>query len=221
MTNSNYDIWAIQHQPEEIYNAIEGLEGSQNNTLYTNCKSNLRVGEKKLFVQFDTALMCEDKERLILLMKDGKLTPDQFRSILEQRKIPYNEVHFMNSIPYPQEELKEIWFARERYVLEDALKDSISKGVDTCSYYPHLSGRLELRYPLDEEVFTILDRQAIRGAMVLEDKIILLMSNSKDMNIKFPEALRILQEQDVTPTIITDERELPQMEVAKQYKKER
>ena len=220
MTNSNYDIWAIQHQPEEVYNAIEGLENSKDNTLFTNCRSYLRVGEKKLYVQFDTVFISEDSDRLIMLQKDGKVTPDAFRTILNDNHIPYNEVQFMKTESLPQEETKEIWFAREKYVLEDALKDSTAKGVDTCTYYPNLSGRLEFRYPVSEEEFAPFERQAIRGAMLLEDKIILLMSNSKEMNIKYPEALRILYEQDVTPLVIQGERELPHEEV-KQYKKER
>jgi len=221
MTNSNYDIWAIQHQPEEVYTALDGLENSQDNTLFTNCRSYLRVGERKLYVQFDTAFFNEEKERLILLMQNGLLTLDQFREILTKKQISYNEVSFMKTMPLSQTEMKEIWFARDRDVLTDAIQDSKRKEIDVCEYYPALGGRFELRYPTDEDSFVPLERQAIRGAMVLEDKIIVLMSNSNEKNVDFREAMKVLQENDMTPLIITDERELDPETLPKQYKKER
>ena len=36
MANSQYDIWAIQHFPEEVYTAIDGLEDSKDNFIYKN-----------------------------------------------------------------------------------------------------------------------------------------------------------------------------------------
>ena len=220
MKNSNYDIWAIQHNPEEVYTAIEGLENSSNNILYTNCKSNLRVGEQKIFVQFSTALLSEEKDRLIVLMKNGKLTTEEFKRLLDEKMIPYHEVEFMKTQPVTQQESKELWFAREQSVLRDALLDSKSKGIDICEYYPNLRGTFELKYPIDEEKLELLDKQGIRGTIVLDDKIILLMSNSHEMNIKYPTALRTLYETDMTPLVIVGEREIPKVQVAKQYKKE-
>ena len=220
MTNSNYDIWAIQHNPEEVYTALDGLEETQENTLYNNCISYLRVGDRKLYVQFDTAFYNEEKERLILLMKDGLLTRDQFVEILNRKGIPFNEVTFMQMDPLTQDELKEIWFAKDRDVLTDAIQDSKRKGIDVCQYFPDLGGRFELRYPVGEDQLVMLDRQGIRGAMVLEDKIIVLMSNSREENVKYPQALEVLQENDMTPFIMVGERELPIEELPKQYKKE-
>lgn len=219
MTNSNYEIWAIQHNPEEVLDAIKGLEDSTDNVLFKNCKSYLRVGEKVLFVQFDTALLSEDKDRLVLLMKDSLISPEELQHILDNKKIRYNEVTFMDSMPSIQDDMKEIWFAREDYILRDALRDSKDKDIDTCEYYPDLGGRFELRHPLDEETFIPFMRQGIRGAVLLDDKIVLLMSNSQEMNLKYPDVLNVMYEEGMNPMIVVGETHLPE-ETVKQYKKE-
>ena len=220
MANTNYDIWAIQHYPEEIYHAIAGLEDSQDNILYNNLRSYIRVGDKKLQVQFDTALFAEEEERLVLLMKEGKLTPDALKSILVDKKIPFNEITFLKPNPVDQDEIKEIWFAIDKYVLDEALGDSKSKGIDVCEYYPDLGGVLELRYLNGEGRYETLHKQPIRGAMLLEDKIVLLMSQSHKRGIKFHQALSSLYESGMTPQMVVGERELPEERLPKQYKKE-
>lgn len=220
MANTNYDIWAIQQYPQEIVNAIDGLEDSQDNILYNNCRSYLRIGDRKLKIQFDTALFCEDKERLILLKRDGNLTPDMLRMILDEKKIPYNEVTFLEGQPVQQDELKEIWFARDKYVLDDALRESRDKGIDVCEYYPDLGGRLELRYTDDDGHYVTFYKQSIRGAMILEDKIIILMGRGNKRNINFQQALCSIYDNDMVPQMVVGERELPIDQIPRQYKKE-
>lgn len=222
MSNSKYDIWAIQHNPEEIYTAIEGLEDSKDNTLYARVYSTLRVGRGKLPIQFNTAFISEDKQREILLMQDGPLGRKEFRNILLQRNIPFSEVRFMKTSIFPQEEIKEVWFAKDKDVLREALLDSKRQGFDVCEYYPDLAGKFELHYPVDEEEaqYVAFEEQGIRGAMMLEDKIIVLMSNGEETNVKYPEALRVMAETDMTPQLIYGELELPIEKMPKQYKKE-
>lgn len=220
MTNTNLDIWAIQHYPQEIMNAIDGLEDSQENILYNNCRSYLRVGDKKLRVQFDTALICEDKERLILLQRDGFLTADALRILLNERNIPYNEVTFLEGRKIPQEDTREIWFARDKYVLDDALKDSKEKGIEICEYYPDLGGRFELRYTTDNGNYVTIHRQSIRGAMLLDDKIVLLLSHAKKRNVNFQQALWSIYDNDMVPQMVVGEKCLPIEQKARQYQKE-
>ena len=220
MTNNNYDIWAIQHYPQDITNAIDGLEDSQDNILYSNCRSYLRVGETKIYVQFDTALFCEDKERLILLQKNGELTPDMFRGLLDEKRIPYHEVTFLEGRPLSQDELKEIWFARDQFVLDEALKESKSKGIDVCEYYPDLGGRLELRYTDDDGNYVSFYKQSMRGAVLLDDKIIILMSRGNKRNVNFQQVLCTIYENDMAPELKIGERGLPPKQLPKQYKKE-
>ncbi len=219
MTNSNYEIRVINHNPEEVYNAIEGLEESDYLTLFKNCKSYLRVGNKRINIQFDTALISEDKDRMVLLMKDGLLGSDSLESILNKKNIKYNSVTFMDSIPMNIDDQREICFAREESNLRSALKDSKEKGISVCGYYPDMSGRFELRYPLEDNHLVPFERQAIKGVVLLEDKMILMMSNSKDMNLKYHDVIKALYEEDIVPMIVMGEYNIEDEKV-KQYIKE-
>ena len=223
MEKKNYDIWAFQHNPNEIYTALEGLENSEDNMLYSNCISHLQVGDTKLCVQFDTALINEDKERMIIMMKDGPLKREHFFSILAEKNIRYNEVSFPPTKQKEDEnqDLKEIWFALDEEVVREALLDSRDIGIDQCTYYSNLVGFFELCYPLTGGKEALLENQVIHGAIVLEDKIVLLMDNSCVTLSRFTETSKAIIDSRMIPTIIWGYKGLPQEELPRQYKKER
>ena len=222
MENSNYEIRVINNRPEEVIKAIKDIKDSEDNTIFNNCISYLRVGDTILYIQFGTALLNEDKEKLILLAKNGLITPEEFKKILDNKNIPYNEVTFIESMPLSENVDKEIWFAREEENLREALRDSKEKGIDECHYYPGIHGRFELRYQLDYESVEKepFIRQAIKGAITLEDKVVLLMSNSKKINISPSEACEIMFDEGITLRMVTGDKSIPEKEI-RQYKKER
>lgn len=222
MANSQYDIWAIQHYPEEVYTAIDGLEDSKDNTLYARCSSYIRIGAGKLPVQFNTAFISEDKQREIILMQNGPLKRPEFRNILLERGIPFSEVKFLKGRQIPEEDMKEVWFAKDKDVLTEALLDSKKRGSEVCEYFPDLTGKFELRHPVDleEEIQIPFEEQGIRGAMVLDDKIIVLMSTGDKNNVNYKQALQALVDTDVAPQVIFGELELPIEKIPRQYKKE-
>ena len=222
MANSQYDIWAIQHYPEEIYTAIDGLEDSKENTLYARCHSYIRIGAGKLPVQFNTAFISEDKQREIIIMQNSPLKRPEFRRLLMERNIPFTEVKFMKTGESEQPDMKEVWFAKDKDVLTEALMDSKKRGNDVCEYFPDLSGKFELRHPLDPEdgTYAAFEEQGIRGAMILEDKIVVLMSTGDPANVKYKDALMAMVEADIAPQVTYGELELPMEKLPRQYKKE-
>jgi hypothetical protein len=56
--------------------------------------------------------------------------------------------------------------------------------------------------------------------MVLDDKIIVLMSNGDKDNVNYKQALQALIDTDVAPQVIFGELELPIEKIPRQYKKE-
>ena len=220
MENSKLDIWAIQNYPEEIHNALENVKDSPTNMLFTNCLSYLRLGNRLVQVHFDTAFYSEDSDTLILLMQDGELTSDKFKELLKDRKIGYHEINFQDRKRKHQKPTKELWFAREEYVLNDALQDSKGKGIDTCDYYPAVEGKLELRYAIDDgRGVSFFDVQPIHGVVILEDKIILNINHQEERNISYKQALKAFIKNDVAVSV-RKEKNLPKEAIPKQYKKE-
>ena len=221
MDNYNYDIKIINDREEEIVKVLNELEDSEDNTIYDNCISYLRVGDKVLYIQFPTALLSEDKNKLVLLVKNGLITPKEFKILLDNKKIPYNEITFIETMPLSQNIDKEICFAQDENSLRDALRKSKEKGIDECNYYPGIHGKFELRYQVDyesgeKEPFI---RQALKGAITLDDKIVLLMSDAKKKNITPSKVCDIIFSEGVIPRMISGDKTIPEREI-KQYKKE-
>ena len=75
-------------------------------------------------------------------------------------------------------------FAIDKYVLDEALRDSKNRGCEVCEYYPDINGCLELRYLSGEGNYVMLHRQLIHGVILLDDKIIMLMSQEKNRGFK-------------------------------------
>lgn len=197
--NKNLDVWAIQKHPKELFTALENVKTDKGDLiLFTNLECKFLLGGKKVERSFDTSLYYDAEngnDALILLMKDGIATADQIRKYLEEKGFQYHEVSFSKglkenllkefAIPYEEEKqdenIPELWFAREEYVLRDALNESIEKGNTTCDYYPALEGVLSLNYSSNERLSSFsVDGRKISGVIALEDKMILMINNGND-----------------------------------------
>ena len=161
--NRNLDVWAIQKYPNELYTALENVKTDTGDLiLFTNLECDFELNGQAVKRSFDTSLYYDagnGNDALILLMKDGIATANQIREYLEKKQLRYHEVSFAKDVTkelpedfdnvYNEEKddenIPEIWFAREEYVLRDALNDSIEQGNTTCDYYPLLQG-FRLRY---------------------------------------------------------------------------
>ena len=201
MKNMRTNIYTIQKNPSNIINALNSVLNSKENILFTNCKSFLRVGNVKYNVQFDTAFFSEENEILILLIHGGKLTPEEFKYLLDKRNIPYHEVVFDVKEYKEAEDEKEIWFARDGNFLDTAAWDSKRKGFDICIFYPTLKGKFDIQYNTDLEGTVSLDRQEIRGVVEFEDKLVLLINHLEDCNVYYKKAIKILTKRGINVTM--------------------
>lgn len=208
METCKLDVWAIQYFPEAVESAIDCIvaadpKGSgKKDVFFEGFDSRLTVGDKEIKTYFDSAYFSSEKGILILLMQGGKLTPGRFRTLLDNRGITDYVSVRSNIIPYNHEESnnKELWFAKEGYVLKDALNESLELGIDTCEYFPNIRGGLVLGFPSDIRIANL----PIHGVIVLEDKIVLILDQGIKENIKVEEALKILEEKGITPNIKED-----------------
>ena len=220
MKNMRTNIYTIQKNPSNIKDALNRIQYSRENILFTNCTSYLKVGNVKFKVQFDTALFSEENEMLILLIHGGELTSEDLKQQLEERNIPFHEVSFDIKEYKDLEEEKEIWFARDGEFLDDAASNSKRKGYDLCTFYPTVKGKFDIQYNTDLEGTVALDRQEIRGIVEFDDKIILLINHVEDCNVYYKKALKILANRGIAVTMDQPENWNKKHE-EKQYKKER
>ena len=221
--NRNLDVWAIQKHPKELYTALANVKTDTGDLiLFTNLECSFILGGKKVQRSFETALYYDDQENgqdaLILLMKDGQATPDQIREYLEKESLKYHEVSFAKDlkkemveefdIPHKEEKQNEaipaLWFAREEYVLRDALNESIEQGNTTCDYYPLLEGFLSLSYNANTRASSYsLDGRKFLGVIALEDKMILMINNGNDpRNLTPQEVYKVIEELGVSANVL-------------------
>lgn len=222
--NRNLDVWAIQKYPNELYTALENVKTDTGDLiLFTNLECNFELNSQTVKRSFDTSLYYDagnGNDALILLMKDGIATADQIREYLEKKQLRYHEVSFAKDLTkelpedfenvYKEEKddenIPELWFAREEYVLRDALNDSIEQGNTTCDYYPLLQGFLSLNYRVNSDLSSYsVDGRKILGVIALEDKMILLINNGNDTrNISPFQAHKIMEELGVSANVHSD-----------------
>lgn len=222
--NRNLDVWAIQKYPKELYTALENVKTDTGDLiLFTNLECEFELNGQPVKRSFDTSLYYDagnGNDALILLMKDGNATVDQIREYLENKHLRYHEVSFAKDLAkdLPEEDgseykdkkgdenIPELWFAREEYVLRDALNDSIDQGNTTCDYYPLIQGYLTLNYCTNSTLDSYsVDGRKILGVIALEDKMILLINNGNDQrNISPFQAHKIMEELGISTNVHAD-----------------
>ena len=185
MKNSNLDVWAIQNVKEEINDALENVTSSSTNILFRNCLCTFKIEETDINVLFDTMFYAEESDTLIIVMRDGALTVEELKEELDKKELFYHEVEFDdNDFTYQADyNAKPIWFAREKYVLVDALNDSKANGFNQCIFYPNVEANLSMEYLTSTLNTEKVDGRDFRGLIELEDKLILLINQNDKRNL--------------------------------------
>lgn len=225
MKESNLNILVIQNHPEDIDKALKKIKKNATNILFRNISSKFKLGERTVKIEFDKALYSDENNLLILIMRTSSITYEELVRRLEDKNLDFSEVVFSNfEFGDYDEELKDIYFAKDSSALKSALLDSKKKGNDVCRYNPVMKGKLTLKYPgrihLDpecEEIETklVLNRQMLRGVIETDDKMIFLINNLEEHNVYYKQVLKIFSTLGMTP-VIEDFETFNQKEKSKQ-----
>lgn len=226
--NNNLDILAIQTKKEELSAALDNIKTDKGDLiLFTNLECDFFLGGQTIRRSFDTALYYDSKNGnnyLILLMKDGIVTPDEIRQYLEERNLKYHEVSFAKDLKskmlhelnvdcaeeQQDKAIPELWFAQEESKLKTALNDSIVQGYTTCDYYPMVEGIISFTYISDYNRRPSrygVDSLLISGVIAFEDKMILMINNGNDQRNLAPQQVQaVLDELGVATNIHLDKK---------------
>lgn len=192
---TNLDIWAIQYYPECLETALDNIKDKSKVFLLRNCMCNFSIGANQIATrQFDTALYSEDSDLLVMLMKDGKVTDTDIIQYLKKKNIEYLEKDFgVDNANYQDgDNIPEVWFIREEYVLEDALQESRKRKINTARFYNQTKSILILSDKKGKELLRIEGK----GLIQLEDKIGIIVNHGFKRN---------MSEEDVERCIINNQ----------------
>ncbi|MBR6113532.1 MAG: hypothetical protein IKP79_03375, partial [Bacilli bacterium] len=156
--------------------------------LFSRVLINLKIGINTFTIPYDTALFSNRNELLLLLNENNQ---SNLRKTLDRKNIEYHEVLFQEETyehlkPQPN---KKIIFARGINSLRETLKESKKSGKKECVYYPHMRGKLNLKYYLRDDSKESLTSKEIKGLIELEDKIILCLNQDEDRNLNYRKIL--------------------------------
>ena len=194
MQNKNKKIFAIQDNEETLIHALNKIRNTKDNILITNCISRLRIGESKLHVIFDTILYNDEKNILIMIKDSSTVTPDVFREMLDVNNVGYNEIKFRDYLHFDKPETsKDLFFATDISNFKFCIDESKRKGIDSCTYYPAMTGHFTIKYFYDKEKQEQLDDYYVKGILELDDKIILIVKEDEESNLYFKKTLYELE----------------------------
>lgn len=206
---SNLNVWAIQSNKEEIYKALKYVKkDSVDNILFLNCRSKLEIEGKEIVnKKFDSYFFSEEGDTLILFQK-GTMDGLEIQKCLNEAGVKYSIVSFIEkkklmvdeetgeiiNIEEKSEETeeKDFWFARDKFVLNAAINDSLKKGNDECVYITNETASLTLGYVDRSKVKHEIEGRWTRGTLIFEDKIVLLVKQNDERNLDKKDVLKIL-----------------------------
>lgn len=205
---SNLDVWAIQKDPEHVLTALKLLEYQDDDIiLFTNCITKFRIGDRRITTrQFDTVLTSPKNDIVIFLQRDGIAEPSDMARFLDKRNFSYQVVvgEYISDNYINDEEIPELWFAREEFVLKDALEESLSKGITSCMLYNKLDGELSVGYYKQDGNFIEIEGRFLQGIVETEDKMILMINHKEERNLDFNDVARIVKECNLDCDVITE-----------------
>lgn len=197
---TNLDIWAIEFSEKELDKALSNIKNEGTNILYTNCISELKLGENSyISKQYDTCIYNKENDLLILIMRNEEKTNHKVREYLNNKNILFHEVRFtnLNDVYVEDTNVPKLWFARDKEVLENAIKNSKNKGIDTCDFYPQVESELIMNYqgiehnnPFDGRIF--------KGLVKLKDKYVFIINQGDPRNMKNDDVVSVLMHQNMT-----------------------
>ena len=207
--NSNLDIWSIQEDASEIFTALAQIKRGVS-IIYDNCVCGMSIGSNIIHSrEFSTAIYNEESDVIILVMKTSKASKEDAVKYLSEKGLPFVEVTFTETEEKSDDfDVPVIWFAREAYVLEDAIKDSVQNNKLDCTYYPVLQGDLRLNYVNNDNAYEKVDGRLFKGLLEFEDKLILLVNqadnvdaNGNSRNVPPEDVLEILNKYSIKPWV--------------------
>ena len=213
MIKTVLDIWAIQNNPDELYAALQNI--THDVLIFKNLICKFLVGNKTIkTTQFDNIIYSEGSDMLILLQRDGKAKIEDAERYLQKKNIMYNVVEFIDVKPHEKpKKAKEFWFAREQYVLEDAIEDSKRKKITHCSYYPEVRSKMIFKYPtffayrdvlVDNPNYISNEpmmKIAFKGVIEFDDKLILPTVSKDRKNLHSDDILNTLSDYGIKTEI--------------------
>ena len=219
MEDRKLDVWAIYRDPEHVLDALKIIlehkdEITKPLNLYVNCTSSLIVNGKRVGRYMNT-LICSNEADIALCLSSARYTDEDLGSIsatpkdiadfLDKHGIPYQIITgFPQMDDIDDLNIPEIWMVREKYVLEDSLDESRSKGCEECTIYPDAKAKLSMGYYMEDGSYVEVWGLNYSGLIETDNSWTLLIDENDERNISIEEAKKVVEEKGLKSIIGND-----------------
>ena len=197
---SDLDVWAIQNYKDETIKALKNVKkDSKGNILYLNCICKFKIGERKIENRtFDACFYSEESDTVILFAR-GRITEQEIEKYLQDANVEYTTIRFIeNKKEYEDDrDFPEIWFARDRYVLEDAINDSLKKRINCCEYIPNIESFVSLFYRDNDGEKHEIEGRLLKGMLIFNDKVIFPIKQRDYRNMNEDQIRKVLDKKGI------------------------
>lgn len=194
---SDLDVYAIQYNKDATLIALKKVKkDSLGNILYLNCRSTFKInGENVKGRNFNACFYSEDSDLVIFFAK-GKISEEEIVNYLEQEDVKYTTIRFEEDDRKYQddENVPEIWFVRDKYVLDEALQESVENGDMQCVYYPTIKSTLQIGFNINDKERCEVEGRSCRGLLLFKDKIVLFVDQRDYRNMKYKDVIKKLDQ---------------------------
>lgn len=200
---SNLDVWAIQYNGDELYEALENIKSDNDIILYSNLVCKFKIGDSEITRQFSCSLVSEENDILIIIMRDGNVSKTDIVDYLNKKNMKYTEVDFAPVCDDYQDEQENIiiWTIGEYNVLKDALDSHKDEDLE-CIYYPFIPSVLNLGYYTNHDnAFYDVEGRLFQGALQMGDDLLLFISQNDNRNLTPDDIIPLLNKYNVKYTI--------------------
>ena len=199
---SNLDVYAIQNYKDETREALKNVKkDSYSNFLYVNCISTFKIGERSFNRTYDMCFYSEESD-IVIFFARGMISEEEVIKYLDEMNFSINRFIEQEDKYQNDDKIPEVWFAREKYVLEDAVDDSLSKDINKCIYYPELPAEISLGYEADNSHVYDIEGRICKGVVLFKDKMILLVNQNDKRNLKEKDVMDVLKEKGIACEVV-------------------
>ena len=197
------DVWDVNNEPLEVFDALECFLNNKDKIInpvqvVCNCTSSIIVDGIQVNRFMDTLIYSEEADTVLCLsnaryyneQRDFEATPEMVVDYFDQNGISCTvssgEPQFGI---YEDEQIPEMWFCREGKVLSDALGAS---GTNECKIYSNSTASISVGY-VKEGVYKELFGVNVKGIIQTGDIWAFLIDEQDKRNISIEEAIRIIE----------------------------
>lgn len=180
---TNIDILAVDFNNNAFDEALHNLPKDGLNVLFTNCISELNIGENHYILnKYDSCIYNENKNILILIKREENNSYNDIKDYLGKKDVPFHEVRFTIFDDYSEGDydVPKLWFANSNASLIRAIENIKQQENDNCVYYPFVESKLTISFqggkqniPFEEFTF--------EGLVQFENQCIFTTSNQKTL----------------------------------------